>query len=103
MLSVEYHETIMAAAGHQAEEQLHNAVKKYDGKFICIVEGAVGTKYNGGYGKVGGRSFLEIAKDVVPSQLLLSPIGTCATFGGIPAAAPNPGGYKGVAMPSASK
>ena len=37
VLSVEYHETIMAAAGHQAEEQLHNAVKKYNGKFICIV------------------------------------------------------------------
>jgi [NiFe] hydrogenase small subunit len=30
VLSVEYHETIMAAAGHQAEEQLHNAVKKYE-------------------------------------------------------------------------
>jgi [NiFe] hydrogenase small subunit len=28
VLSVEYHETIMAAAGYQAEEQLHHAVKK---------------------------------------------------------------------------
>jgi hypothetical protein len=74
VLSVEYHETIMAAAGHQAEEQLHNAVKKYDGKFICIVEGGVGTKYNGGYGK-GGRSFisLKLPRTFVPRQLLLSP------------------------------
>ena len=61
ILSVEYHETIMAAAGQQAEDQLHSAIKKYNGKFICVVEGAVGTKYNGGYGKVGGRSFLDIA------------------------------------------
>ena len=41
ILSVEYHETIMAAAGQQAEDQLHAAVKKYEGKFICVVEGAV--------------------------------------------------------------
>jgi [NiFe] hydrogenase small subunit len=96
VLSVEYHETIMAAAGHQAEEQLHNAVKKYEGKFICVVEGGVGTKYNGGYGKVGGRSFLDIAKDVCPKAAAVIAYGTCATFGGIQAAAPNPGGYKGV-------
>jgi [NiFe] hydrogenase small subunit len=96
VLSVEYHETIMAAAGHQAEEQLHNAIKKYEGKFICVVEGGVGTKYNGGYGKVGGRSFLEIAKDVCPKAAAVIAYGTCATFGGIQAAAPNPGGYMGV-------
>jgi len=96
VLSVEYHETIMAAAGHQAEEQLQHAVKKYEGKFICIVEGSVATKYNGGYGKVGGRSFLEIAKDICPKAAAVISIGTCASFGGIPAASPNPGGYKGV-------
>ena len=96
VLSVEYHETIMAAAGHQAEEHLHHAVKKYEGKFICVVEGAVATKFNGGYGKVGGRTFLEIAKDVCPKAAAVIAYGTCATFGGIQAAAPNPGGYKGV-------
>jgi [NiFe] hydrogenase small subunit len=96
ILSVEYHETIMAAAGHQAEDQLHSAVKKYNGKFICVVEGAVGTKYNGGYGKVGGRTFLDIAKDVVPKALATIAIGTCSAYGGVQAAAPNPGGYKGV-------
>jgi [NiFe] hydrogenase small subunit len=96
ILSVEYHETIMAAAGHQAEEQLHNAVKKYEGKFICVCEGSIATKFNGGYGKVGGRSFLEIAKEVVPKAAATISIGSCACWGGIPAAAPNPGGYKGI-------
>ncbi|MBA4395668.1 MAG: oxidoreductase, partial [Desulfobacca sp.] len=61
ILSIEYHETIMAAAGHQAEENLKEAVKKYKGKFICIIEGAIATKYDGAYGKIGGRTFLEIA------------------------------------------
>ena len=78
------------------KSNLHHAVKKYDGKFICVVEGSIATKYNGGYGKVAGRSFLEIAKEVCPKAAAVISIGTCASFGGIPAAKPNPGGYKGV-------
>jgi [NiFe] hydrogenase small subunit len=96
ILSIEYHETIMAAAGHQAEEQLKNAVSKYSGKFICVVEGAIATKFNGGYGKIGGRTFLEIAKEVCPKAAGVICIGACSSFGNIPAAHPNPGGYKSV-------
>ena len=96
VLSVEYHETIMAAAGRQAEEQLHQAVEKYNGKFICVVEGAIGTKFNGAYGKVGGRTFLEIAKDVCPKAAAVVCIGACSSYGGIQKAEPNPGGYMGV-------
>ncbi len=96
ILSVEYHETIMAAAGNQAEEQLKMAVKKYKGKFICIVEGAISTKDNGVYGMTGGRTFLEIAKEVCPQAAAVICMGTCSSFGGIQAAKPNPGGYKSV-------
>ena len=96
ILSIEYHETIMAASGQQAEDQLQASLKKYDGKFICVVEGAIPTKYDGGYGKIGGRTFLEIAKDVCPKAAGVIAIGACATYGGIPAAKPSPGGYKGV-------
>jgi [NiFe] hydrogenase small subunit len=96
ILSLEYHETIMAAAGHQAEENLQNAIKKYEGQFICVVEGAIPTKYNGSYGKIGGRTFLEIAQEVCPKAAAVICIGACACFGGIQAAKPNPGGYKGV-------
>jgi [NiFe] hydrogenase small subunit len=87
ILDVEYHETIMAASGHQAEENLHNAVKKYKGQFICVVEGSIATKFDGGYGKVAGKSFLEIAQEVVPHAAATIAIGSCASFGGIPAAA----------------
>lgn len=96
ILSVEYHETIMAAAGHQAEEQLKAAVKKYKGKFICVVEGAISTKDDGVYGKIGGRTFLEVAKEVCPQAAAVICMGTCSSFGGIQAAKPNPGGYKSV-------
>ena len=96
ILSVEYHETIMAAAGQQAEDQLHMALKKYEGKFICVVEGAIATAFDGGYGKVGGRTFLEIGKEVCTKAAGVICIGACSSFGGIQAAAPNPGGYKSV-------
>jgi len=96
VLDLAYHETLMAASGHQAEDALNAAVKKYNGKFICVVEGAIATKYNGAYGKIGGKTFLEIAKDICPKALAVISLGTCAAYGGIQAAAPNPGGYKGV-------
>jgi [NiFe] hydrogenase small subunit len=96
ILDIAYHETIMAACGTQAEDVLHSSVKKYNGKFICVVEGAIATKYNGAYGKIAGRTFLDIAKDVCPKAAAVICIGTCATYGGIQAAKPNPGGYKGV-------
>ncbi len=96
VISAEYHETIMASAGRQAEEVLQHAVKKYKGKFICVVEGAIATKYDGAYGRIGGKTFLEIAKEVVPKAGAVICIGTCSSYGGVQAAAPNPGGYKGV-------
>jgi [NiFe] hydrogenase small subunit len=96
ILSVEYHETIMAAAGQQAEDQLHMALKKYAGKFICVVEGAIATNYDGGYGKISGRTFLEIGQEVCTKAAAVICIGACSSFGGIQAAAPNPGGYKSV-------
>lgn len=95
ILDITYHETIMAAAGHQAEENLHNAVKNHSGKFICVVEGSIPVKHPK-YGMIGGKTFLDIAKDVCPKAAAVVCIGSCAAFGGIPAAKPNPGGYVGV-------
>jgi [NiFe] hydrogenase small subunit len=96
VLDVAYHETIMAAAGNQADEALAAAVAKNKGKFICVVEGAIATKFNGGYGKIGGKTFLQIAKEVCPQAAGVICIGSCSSFGNIQAAKPNPGGYKGV-------
>ena len=40
LISLDYTETLMAAAGHQAEAALDAAVRENDGKFICVIEGA---------------------------------------------------------------
>jgi hydrogenase small subunit len=104
ILSVDYHETIMAAAGHQAEAALEKTITDYKGKYICIVEGAIPMKDGGVYGCVGGKSHLDRARQVCGGALATIAVGTCASFGGIPAAVPNPTGAVGVreAVPGAT-
>ncbi|MDR1686838.1 MAG: hydrogenase small subunit [Desulfovibrio sp.] len=90
-----YQETIMAAAGEAAEKALHDAVNSPDG-FIAIVEGAVPTAENGAWGKVGNHTMLETSRTVLTKAQAVIAYGTCAAYGGIQAAAPNPCGAKGV-------
>ena len=96
-LSVDYHETIMAAAGHQAEAALAATVKERAGRYLAVVEGSIPTGAGGAYCTIGGRSALQIAREVCANAAATIAMGTCATFGGLPAAAPNPTGALGVA------
>lgn len=90
LLSIDYHETIMAASGKRAEAGLEEAVK--NGGYIAVVEGSIPTGANGGYCTVGGRSALQTAREVCERAAAVVAVGTCASFGGLPAAAPNPTG-----------
>ena len=91
-ISVDYHETIMAAAGHQAEAARAKVVKDLAGKYIAVVEGAIPTGADGAYCTIGGRSALDIAREVCGNAAATIAIGTCAAFGGLPKAKPNPTG-----------
>ncbi|MEN8141051.1 MAG: hydrogenase small subunit [Thermodesulfobacteriota bacterium] len=97
IISLDYHETVMAADGHQAEANLHATADKYAGKFICVVEGAIPTKDKGVYCQIAGKTAMEILAEVAPKAAAVIAIGTCASFGGVQAAAPNPTGAVGVA------
>lgn len=96
-IALDYQETIMAAAGHAAEEALHAAVNSPEG-FICIIEGAIPTGQGGIFGKVGNRTMLEINREVLLSKNCKAIVayGTCAAYGGIQAAKPNPTESKGI-------
>src|SRR5512137_1466821 len=48
-LSVDYHETIMAAAGTQAHEALQKVVSGKAGQYLVVVEGSIPTFENGAY------------------------------------------------------
>ena len=96
IISLDYHETVMAAAGHQAEKSLRDTLDKYAGKFLCVVEGAIPTKDKGIYCKIAGRTAVDILAEVAPKAAAIIAIGSCASYGGIQAAAPNPTGAVGV-------
>ncbi len=96
IINLEYHETIMAGAGAQAEAALEKAMKAYKGEYILVVEGAVSTKDGGIYCQIGGKPAINILKEVAKDAKLVIAYGTCATFGGIQAASPNPTGAVGV-------
>ena len=74
-----------------------DAVKERAGAYIAVVEGSIPTGANGAYCTIGGRAALDIAREVCGSAAATIAIGTCAAFGGLPAAAPNPTGALGVA------
>lgn len=95
-ISLDYHETLMVAAGSQAEANRDQVVLESPGGFICVVEGAIPTANNGIFGTIGGRTMLDIAKTIIPSAKAVIAYGTCSSFGGLAAAAPNPTGAKGV-------
>ena len=95
LISLDYHETLFAAAGHQAEDALKAAMKQHAGKYVCIIEGAIPVKDNGIYCMIGGRTAMDIAQEVAANAGAIIAIGSCASFGGIPAADPNPTGATG--------
>ncbi len=95
-LSVKYHETLMAASGEVAEQGLDDAIKQFKGKYVMVVEGAIPTKDDGIYCKIGGKTFLSMVQKVAEGAAYKVALGTCASFGGVPAAGPNPTGCKGL-------
>ena len=98
LVSLDYHETLFAGAGHQAEDALKAAIAKNEGKYICVVEGAIPTKENGIYCQVAGRTAVDILNDVGSKAGAVIAIGSCASWGGIPSADPNPTGATGAPM-----
>ncbi|TKB54689.1 nickel-dependent hydrogenase small subunit [Ferrimonas aestuarii] len=97
-ISLEYHETLMAASGWQAEENLEHALEAYKGGYVLAVEGAIPTANNGHFLTVGckGHTGLDIIHHAAEGAAAIVSVGTCAAFGGVQAASPNPTEAKGV-------
>ena len=95
-ITVEYHETLSAAAGFQAEQAKQDAMKKYAGKYVLVVEGSIPTDNDGVYCTIGGRTAVDLLKEAAAGAAAIIATGNCASFGGIPKAKPNPTGAKSV-------
>jgi len=82
VLSWEYHETVMAGAGKQAEEVLERVRRDHKGEYIVIVEGAIPTAEGGIYCTIGGKTALQIAQEMTADAALTIAVGACAWDGG---------------------
>ncbi|NOZ04224.1 MAG: hydrogenase small subunit [FCB group bacterium] len=92
MISLDYDDTLSAAAGFQLEEIRKKIMKEYKGKFILAVEGNVPLKDNGVYCTINGESFLDVLKETAADAMAVIAWGSCASFGCVQSARPNPTG-----------
>jgi quinone-reactive Ni/Fe-hydrogenase small subunit len=92
MLSLDYSEVLMAAAGDQAEAALEKTIHEHKGKYVAVFEGSVPVGEAAYYlrlgpkGETGEDRVRRIARD---AQYVLN-AGSCAAYGNLPSAGPNP-------------
>jgi hydrogenase small subunit len=90
-ISLDYHHTLQAASGYAAEEAREQAMKENHGSYILVVDGSIPLD-NPGYSTIAGISNLDMLKEAAEGAAAIISVGSCAAFGGIPHADPNPTG-----------
>jgi hydrogenase small subunit len=100
-LNLKFQATVMAGEGDTVIQVLENTPKTNKNGYVLVVEGAIPTKDGGAYGSLGEKNdkpvpMEERVEALARDALAIVALGTCATFGGIAAGKPNPGGYVGV-------
>ncbi len=100
-INLRFHATIMAGAGEQVIKVLEDTVVEKKGEYVLVVDGAIPTATNAMYCVMGERDGKPVSMEIrleelAKGALAILAVGTCASFGGIPAAAPNPSGCKSV-------
>lgn len=96
-ISLDYHDTLNAGAGHQAEAAKHASMKANKGKYLLVVDGSIPTKDGGIYCKIANKTMLAHLHEAAADAAAIIAIGSCASWGGIPSSGPNPTGAMGVA------
>ncbi len=94
-VNLRFHATVMAGSGDVALKYLDDTVELQKGGYILVIEGGVPTRDGGHYGAMGERDGAPMTMgnriaEAASNALAVLAVGTCASFGGIAAAAPNP-------------
>jgi len=90
-ISLDYHHTLQAASGAAAEAAREAAMQENWGKYILVVDGSVPVA-NPGYSTIAGVSNTDMLLETAAGAAAIISVGSCAAFGGIPHASPNPTG-----------
>ncbi len=94
IVSLDYHNTLMAPSGIAAETSRLEAIAA--GGQVVVIDGSIPLIENGAWSVIGGRSVLDVLRESVVGAGLVVAVGNCASFGGLPKAAPNPTQAHGV-------
>jgi hydrogenase small subunit len=95
-INLRFQATVMAGAGEPVLEVLEEAEHSLRGQFLLIVEGAIPMAEGGSFGTLGEEPLAERAAALGRAAQAALALGTCAAFGGIFAARPNPTGCVGL-------
>jgi len=98
IISLDYLETLNTGAGLQADAALQQSMKDNAGKYVLVIEGAIPVKDGGIYCKIGGKTFQSLVEEAAAGAAAIIAIGSCASWGGIPSAQPNPTGATSAAV-----
>jgi len=90
-ISLDYHHTLQAAAGAHAERARELAMEENYGNYILVVDGSIPTS-NPGYSTIAGITNQAMLEEAAKGAAAIVAVGSCAAFGGIPQANPNPTG-----------
>ncbi len=90
-ISLDYQHTLQAASGTAAEENREAAIKEHWGEYLLVVDGSI-PMGNPGYSTIAGISNVDMLKEAADGAAAIVAVGSCAAFGGIPKARPNPTG-----------
>lgn len=98
-INLAYHPNLMASAGETAAAVAEQAYAQ--GGYVLAVEGGVPTAFNGNTcwpWTLNGQdvTFLSAVRRLAGRAAAVLSVGTCAGWGGMAAAAPNPTGVQGV-------
>jgi hydrogenase small subunit len=97
VISLDYHHTLQAAAGHAAEHHREMIQQEFAGEYLLIVDGSIPVADGGVYSTIAGMTNLQMLEESARGAAAIVAVGTCAAFGGIPKANPNPTGAVSVA------
>lgn len=92
LISLDYHHTLQAVSGAAAEQARLTAMKENAGRYLVVVDGSVPVKDGGVYSTIAGISNRDMLIETAEHAMAIISVGTCAAFGGIPHAKPNPTG-----------
>jgi hydrogenase small subunit len=95
-ISLDYHHTLQAASGEGAEGAREAAMHENYGNYLLVVDGSIPVG-NVAYSTIAGISNKDMLLEVAAGAAAIVSVGSCAAFGGIPKAAPNPTGAVSVA------